>query len=100
MRCIRLLGSPMAREEVISWVRGEGRGNIVGERNDASSTSRNINGMEVPIVGTDSSKWIEIPAPAVDISTSTTCVIPLTHDIASSLASHPRYYLFPRHWRP
>ncbi|KAM1570247.1 hypothetical protein ACFX14_035327 [Malus domestica] len=41
-------------------------------------------GMEVPIIGSDSLNWIEIPAPAADIST-TTCVIPLTHDIASSV---------------
>ncbi|KAM1987485.1 hypothetical protein ACFX15_034739 [Malus domestica] len=41
--------------------------------------------MEVPIIGSDSLKWIEIPAPAADISTTTTCVIPLTHDIDSSL---------------
>ncbi|RXH97979.1 hypothetical protein DVH24_010304 [Malus domestica] len=42
--------------------------------------------MEVPIIGSDSLKWIEIPAPAADICTTTTCVIPLTHDIDSSLA--------------
>ncbi|KAM1120670.1 hypothetical protein ACFX19_002481 [Malus domestica] len=49
-------------------------------------------GMEVPIIGSDSLKWIGISAPPSDASTdadipaASTCVPPLTDDIASSVA--------------
>nr|XP_011466909.1 PREDICTED: nuclear pore complex protein NUP160 isoform X2 [Fragaria vesca subsp. vesca] len=53
--------------------------------------------MEVPILGSDSLKWIEFPVPSDAASASADTCAPLTHDCASSIAiGDPPTYLI---WR-